>query len=175
MKKLASFITLSIIIILLSGCYAVETSHEYNHRFTWAKSTSKPIYLRFKDTKSKPFYFLLSRNTKENGYKLIVRWKNAKSGDLLFNGNKTTLKFFIDKEIILTFKPIKRPKIVSYNMNSGTHEEEGIFSLSEKEFTRIAYATSVMTELTGRYNTVMGEFSSRNTKKAFRNFAEKSH
>ena len=172
MKKITLFVTL---IIALSGCYAIETTSSYNREFTWARSSSKPIYLSFKDTKSTPFYFLLSRDSKEKDYKLAVRWHSPTKGDLLFKGYDTTLKFLVDHSKILTFRPIKRPRIVAYNINSRGHEEEGVFSLSMDEFTEIAYAKSITAEITGRHNTVVGTFTRRNTIKAFREFAESSY
>ena len=172
MKKLLLF---TILPIILSGCYSAETSSNYNHGFTWANSQSKPIYLSFKDTKQTPFYFLLSRDSLEQDYKLAVRWQSRRKGDILFKGHDTTLKFLVNNSKILTFKPIRRPKIVAYNLNSRGHEEEGVFSLTADEFIDIAYAKAVTVEITGRHNTVVGIFSRRNTMKAFRDFAENSH
>lgn len=172
MKNLFLLIAISFV---LSGCYSIGTSNNYNSDFTWGKSRSKPIYLSFKDTKSTPFYFMLSRDSKKQDYELAVRWTSNKKGDVLFNSYDTTLKFLVDKAKIFTFAPVKRPKIVSFNLNSRGHEEEAIFSLSSEEFMEIAYAKSVTVELTGRRNTVIGIFSRRNTIKAFRDFAETSH
>jgi hypothetical protein len=172
MKNLSLLIAISFV---LSGCYSIGTNNDYNRDFTWGKSRSKPIYLSFKDTKSTPFYFMLSRDSKKQDYELAVRWTTKKKGNVLFNGYDTTLKFLIDKAQILTFAPIKRPKIVSFNLNSKGSEEEAIFSLSSEEFMKIAYAKSVTVELTGRNNTVVGIFSRRNTIKAFRDFAETSY
>ena len=62
MKNLFLLIAISFV---LSGCYSIGTSNNYNSDFTWGKSRSKPIYLSFKDTKSTPFYFLLSRDSKK--------------------------------------------------------------------------------------------------------------
>jgi hypothetical protein len=118
---------------------------------------------------------MLSRDSKKQDYELAVRWTTKKKGNVLFIGYDTTLKFLIDKAQILTFAPIKRPKIVSFNLNSKGSEEEAIFSLSSEEFMKIAYAKSVTVELTGRNNTVVGTFSRRNTIKAFRDFAETSY
>ncbi len=172
MNKFVGFI---IILLMLSGCYAIGTSSSYNSGFTWARSQSKPVYLSFADTKTTPFYFLLNRDSKQKDYKLTVRWSNSKKGDILYNGFDTTLKFLVDKLKILTFKPILRPKVVAYNINSRTHEEEGVFSISEEEFRAITYAKSVTVELTGRHNTVIGTFNRRNTFKAFKEFIETSY
>jgi hypothetical protein len=104
-----------------------------------------------------------------------VRWKSPRKGDLLFNGFATTLKFLVNNETIYTYTPIKRPKIVAYDLNSRGHEEEAVFSIGREEFIKIAYAKSVNAELTGRRNTMIGVFSRRNTIRAFREFAENSH
>ncbi len=164
-----------VLLFILSGCYSVETSSTHDREFSWGRSHSKPIYLSFKDTKTTPFYFMLSRDSKESDYKLLVRWKNSRKGDKLFNGYDTTLKFLVDKVKIYTFKPSVRPKIMSYNFNSTTHEEEGIFSISEEVFRESTYAKTVSVELNGRYNTVMADFNKRNTFKAFKEFLEKSY
>ena len=129
----------------------------------------------FKKKGELPFYFMLNRDSKEVDYRLIVRWKSSKKGDLLFNGFKTTLKFLVDNEKIFSYKPVIRPRVVAYNLNSRGHEEEAIFSINREEFMKIAYAKSVSVELLGRNNTSIGYFSRRNTLKAFREFAENSH
>lgn len=169
------FICFLLTLLALSGCYAIGTSSSYNSEFTWARSHSKPIHLSFADTKTTPFYFLLNRDSKQKDYKLTVRWSNSKKGDILYNGFDTTLKFLVDKSKILTFKPILRPKVVAFNLNSRTHEEEGVFSISEEEFREITYAKSITVELTGRHNTVVGSFNRRNTFKAFKEFIETSY
>lgn len=170
-----NFIQFAILLLALTSCYSVETNSTYNQGFTWGRSTSKPVYLTFKRAKELPFYFLLNRNSREVDYKLIVRWKSPRKGDLLFNGLETTLKFLIDNEKIFTYKPIKRPRIVAYDLNSRGHEEEATFSISSEEFMKIAYAKSVSAELSGRNNSSIGYFSRRNTIRAFREFAENSH
>ena len=172
MRYFVQFVVLSLI---LTGCYSAETSSTYNQGFTWGRSSSKPIYLSFRRAKELPFYFMLNRDSKEVDYKLIVRWKSPRKGDLLFNGFETTLKFLIDKEKILTYKPIKRPRVVAYDLNSRGHEEEATFSINREDFMKIAYAKSVSAELSGRFNTSIGHFSRRNTIRAFREFAENSH
>jgi hypothetical protein len=169
------FISFLIVLVMLSGCYSVNTSSSHNDEFTWGRSHSKPIYLSFADTKAVPFYFLLNRDSKQKDYKLIIRWRNAKKGDPLFNGSETTLKFLIDQSKILTFKPVSLPKVVAYDINSRTHEEEAIFSISEEEFRAITYAKSVTIELAGRRHTVMGTFNRRNTFKGFKDFIETSY
>ncbi len=172
MKNLIIF---TIVALTLSGCYSAETSSTYNQGFTWGRSASKPIYLTFKAAKTTPFYFMLNRDSKEVDYKLIVRWKSPRKGDILFNGMNTTLKFLVDNEKILTYSPIKRPRIVAYDLNSRGHEEEATFAINRDDFMKIAYAKSVSAELVGRNNTMIGYFSRRNTIRAFREFAENSH
>lgn len=172
MRYLIPFALLSLI---LTSCYSAETTSTYNSSFTWGRSNSKPIYLMFKKKGELPFYFMLNRDSKEVDYKLIVRWKSPRKGDLLFNGSKTTLKFLVDNEKIYSYQPATRPRVVAYNMNSKGHEEEAIFSINREEFMKIAYAKSVSVELLGRNNTSIGYFSRRNTLKAFREFAENSH
>lgn len=161
--------------LVLSGCYPSETHSHYNKDLTWAHSESKPIYLSFKKAKDTSFYFLLSRDTNRDDYKLRIRWSGSKKSDPLFNGYNSTLKFLIDNEKILTFNPVKKPKIVAYNINSSGREEEGIFSLTRDEFYAIAYSKEVVVELSGRNKIVTGYFNRRNSIKAFREFAENSH
>ena len=172
MKNFIVFITVSLV---LSGCYSAETTSTYNQGFTWGRSASKPIYLTFKKAKTTPFYFMLKRDSKEMDYKLVVRWKSPRKGDLLFNGLDTTLKFLINNEQILTYKPIKRPRIVAYDLNILGHEEEAIFSIGCDDFMKIAYAKSVSAELVGRHNTMIGYFTRLNSIRAFREFVENSH
>lgn len=164
-----------ILLILLGGCYSVRTNNDYNKDFTFAHSQSEPIYLSFKDTKNAPYYFILSRDSNQKDYKLRVRWCSNKKNDLLFNGYESTIKFLIDRQKIMRFKPIRRPKLIALDLNNNGHEEEATFSLSIDEFFTLAYAKSVDVELTGRYHTVTAYFNQRNTLKAFQNFAENSH
>lgn len=166
-----TFLPFLFTLIALSGCYSSETSSHYNKDLTWAHSESKPIYLSFKKTKDTSFYFLLSRDTNRDDYKLRVRWHSSKKSDVLFNGYDSTLKFLIDNEKILSFNPIKKPKIVAYNINSNGREEEGIFSLTRDEFYTIAYSKEITVELNGKNQTVTGYFNRRNSSKAFREFA----
>jgi hypothetical protein len=172
MKKATLFV---LILLGLCACSEVETTNVYNRNLTMARSTSKPIYLSFSDNKNASFYFLLSRDTKFKDYQLHVRWHSPQRGELVFNDTASTLKFFVDGTKILTFHPVKRPRIVAYNLDKKGHEEEGIFLLSEEELRQIAYSKNVTAELTGKYVTVTGKFNRHNTMKAFRNFMENSH
>jgi hypothetical protein len=172
MKKAALF---CVILIALCSCYSVETTNVYNKDMTMAKSVSKPIYLTFADNKNASFYFLLSRDTKFLNYQLHVRWRSPERDNMIFNDKQSTLKFLVNGADILTFHPVKRPKVVSYNLDKKGHEEEGIFFLSESEMRKIAYAKNVSVELTGKHITVNARFNNRNTTKAFRDFVENSH
>lgn len=166
---------LFLILIALAGCYPVETSSRYNKDFTWAHSQSDPIYLSFRDTKNSPFYFMLSRDTNHKDYKLHVRWHSNNKNDLLFNGYDSTLKFLVNKEKIMSFNPVKKPKVVAFDLNTNGHDEEALFSLTKEEFLALAYAKEVNVELTGRYHSVNAYFNQRNTMRAFQNFAENSY
>ena len=77
-----------LMLIILAGCYSVETNSRYNKNFTWAHSQSQPIYLSFQDTKNTPFYFMLSRDTNQKDYKLHVRWHSNQKNDLLFSASR---------------------------------------------------------------------------------------
>lgn len=175
MQNINKFLLVVFASTVLSSCYSIETSSRYNKNLTWAHSESKPIYLTFEKTKDSTFYFLLSRDTNRDDYGLRVRWRGSKKSDVLFNGYDSTLKVLIDNEKILSFNPVKKPRIVAYNINSNAREEEAVFSLTRDEIYTIAYAKDVAVELTGRYKTVNGYFNRRNTFKAFREFVESSH
>ena len=169
------FISFVVVLLMLQGCYSIGTTSTHNEEFSWGRSRSKPIYLSFNDTKTRPFYFLLSHDSKQKDYKLIIHWSNAKRGDVLFNGLSTQLKFLVDHSKIFTLQPTELPKVVSYNLNSHTHEEEAIFSISEEEMRAITYAKAVSVDLMGRNNTVIGVFNHRHTFKAFKEFMEQSY
>lgn len=168
-------IIFSIILTLsISGCYSIETNTNYNRKNTWAHAESKPIHVKLQNGKHTPFYFLLSRNSNNMDYKLTVRWKNAGHGDILFNGFDTTLKFLIDKTKFITLHPVSRPKVIAFNLNNRTHEEEGIFILTPEQFKQLAFAKYVSIELTGRGNTVYAAFNLYHTSRAFKDFFENS-
>lgn len=157
---------------IISGCYQVQMNPRYNSNLTWARFDSSPVHLSFQDTKTTPFYFLLGRDSNNNKYRIRVIWYSPTTGDILFNGYGTTLKFLVNNEKIMSFAPVSRPKIVAYDINSYGHEEEAIFLLTRDEFFEIAFAQDVQVELNGRNNTVLASFNRRNTFRAFRKFAE---
>lgn len=175
MKSINNCLLFLVTLLTLSGCYPIETSSHYNKDFTRANFESKPVYLSFKKPKDNSFYFILAKDTNSNDYKLRVRWYSYNKSDVLFNGYNSSLKFLIDNEKIISFNPIKKPKIVAYNINSKSREEEAVFSLTRDEFYSIAYSKEVTVELNGKNKIATGYFNSRNSFKAFREFIEKSY
>jgi hypothetical protein len=159
--------------LLVSGCYPINTTTNYDKAWTTKSSYSEPIHLSFKDSKHSPYYFLLRNDYSAGTYQLVVRW-NSPDSDVLFNGTKSTLKFLIDDSEVLSFAPIKQTTIVSYNLDTKGHQEEAIFIVPYDDLHKIAYAKRVKTELTGKYAVVMGKFNKFHTFKAFRNFINAS-
>ena len=172
MKIILRFFLFASVLQLMSGCYQFEKKNNYNSDLTWASFDSNPVHLTFHNTKNTPFYFLLNRDSDSENYRVKVIWRSPTRGDILFNGYASTLKFLINKQKIISFKPIKRPQTISYDINSNGHEEEAIFLLTKDEFFEIAFAHDVQVELNGRNNTVLACFNRRNTFRAFRNFTE---
>lgn len=160
-----------VLLVLLSatGCSCVKTSTVYNKQWTKSTSTSKPISLGFKDNQDAQYHFLLRHDYGSRDYMLYVYW-DAPNADLLFNSKKSTLKFFIDRESIIELVPIKTPKIISYNLETKGHQEEGCFALTESQIRTIANAKYVDVELTGKYITVAAQFNKFHTFKAFKDF-----
>lgn len=174
MKIIIKAILLSVLVLVVSGCYPVETMNSFSDDISFAESESKPVYLSFRDNKKASYYFLLSKDSENPNYRITVRWKNPKKSQLLFDGLRTTMKFLVNREKIYRFHPIKNTRVIAYNMNTRGQEEEGVFELPEEVFREIAYAKAVQVELSGRKKTVIGEFNRLNTMKAFRNFYEES-
>ena len=162
------------LVTALAGCYPIDTESTFSDDYNFAESKSRPVYLTFRDNKDASFYFLLSKESDTTDFRITVRWKNRNKGTLLFDGQRTTLKFLVDREKIYQYHPVMKTKIVSYNLNISGHEEEGVFEVPEEVFREIAYARHISVELKGRRKTVFGEFNRLNTKKAFRDFYEKS-
>lgn len=163
-----------IMLLILGGCYAIETQNNYNEAKTFAQSKSKPIYISQKNDKQTPFYFILDHDSKHKEYRVHVRWKNSKQGDILFNNYESTLKFLVNKTKIITLHPIARPKVASYNLINRIHEEEGIFKLNFEQFKSITEAKTVSVELSGRGNIIYAEFNKYHTFPAFKDFFENS-
>ena len=172
MKK---HIILIIAVALLTSCYPVPVNTTYNRSLTSSKSESDRIFLTFAHTKGASFSFiLLSEN--HNGIPrdlLKVRWTNPDRYESQFNGLKTTLKFMIDKEEIITVRPIKAPIFVGYNLEDKTSEEEIVFTIPRDVLEKLAYAKKTVTvELTGKYRIVNGSFNKWSTFRAFKNFVD---
>ncbi len=163
-----------LLLVLQTGCYAIETQNKYNSTNTYAESKSKPIYISQRNDKNTPFYFILEHDSKHKEYKIYVRWKNKKQGDILFNNYDSTLKFLVNKAKIITLHSIKRPKVISYNLIDRNHEEEGVFKLTFEEFKSIVEAKTVSIELHGRSNQIFAEFNKYHTFRAFKDFFENS-
>lgn len=162
------------LLVSLCACYPVDTQNTFNNEFNFLETKSEPVYLSFRDNKDASFYFFLSKDSNDNYFKIIVRWKNKNKTQLLFDGQRSSLKFLVEQQKIYTYHPSKRTKVVAYNINTGTNEEEGIFEIPEEIFREIAYAKNVSVELRGKNKTVIGYFNKLNTQKAFRNFYENS-
>ena len=83
----------------------------------------------------------------------------------------TTIKFMIDKEEIITLRPIKVAVFVGYNLENKTSEEEMTFAVSRADLEKLAYAKKTVTvELNGKYRTVNARFNKWSTFRAFKNF-----
>lgn len=162
---------LLLLLTSLSSCFPIDTNTVYNKNWTGASSGSEPIYLSFQNSKSASYYFTLKHVANSNNYILTVRW-NSKDSDLLFNGVKSTLKFFVNKRDIFSVQPIKIPKTIGYNLETKGHQEEAIFILNYDQISALANAKTVEVELTGRYIIVTSYFNKFHTFKAFRNFLQ---
>lgn len=167
MKNLSLF---TLIILAMSGCYLVDTNTTYNKSLTSAKSSSEPIYLTFKDSKKASFYFTLEHSMSSKDYLLNVRWHNH-SKEPLFDGMNSTLKFLVDGYQVITLKPIKLARLVSYNIETKGHVEETTYLLNYEQLHTLAYAKNVHVELTGKNIIVNGRFNRIQTFRAFKDFA----
>lgn len=165
-----SFLIVSII-IALSGCYSIETKTVYNKSLTQGESSSKPIYLSFADNKKSSFHFLLKHAVASDEYLLHTMW-DSPSKELLFDGKESTLKFLVDRSSIIELKPIRMPKIISYNIETKGHREEAVFLLTEDQIRSLANARNVLVELTGKYIVVEAKFNRFTTYKAFKDFVK---
>lgn len=160
-------------LFVLSSCFSIGTTSDYNKNWTRAVSTSEPIYLSFKDNKHASYFFTLKHDTNDNTYLLYVYW-NAPDNEQLFNGTKSTLKFLIDKEVVITLHPIKIPKTIGYDLETKGHQEHAAFALNYDQLKAIATANNVDVELTGKYIVVNSYFNKIHTFKAFNNFVDQT-
>ena len=157
--------------ILLSGCW-IETSSNYNISMTSMRSESKNIGISIPNKKQPHYYFILSSSTDDGDPKdvLKVRWVSKNKNRKTFDGMKSTLRFIINKEEVITLHPRSFPVRIGYNINDGTCEEEGIYNITREQLKKLAYAESVDVELTGNHMIVVGKFTKYHTSVAFRNF-----
>lgn len=175
MKK---YIMLAVAGLFLTGCYPVPVHTSYNSSLTKSASESDRIFLTFQNTKHASYSFiLLSTNNQGTQHDLLkVRWTNPDRYVSQFNGMNTTLKFFIDKEEIITLKPIKNSVFIGYNMENKTSEEEITFAVTRAELEMLAYAKkSVDVELTGKNRIVNAKFNKWSTFRAFKNFVDNTY
>ncbi|MFK7973316.1 MAG: hypothetical protein AB8B66_00405 [Rickettsiaceae bacterium] len=164
-----------VLTIMLFGCYPVETHTNYSHDFAIAKSKSNPIHLSFRNNTALSFYFLLSRNSQKEGYKIAVRYNsNAKNGLRLSSANDITLKFLVNKSQILTFKSSVKPRVISYNINAANKEIECIFAVSAADLDTLAYAHHVDAEISSVQFITQGSFNRIHTFAAFKDFIKNS-
>lgn len=172
MKKYIT--TLVVATFFLKGCYPIPVHTSYNQRLTKSTSESDRIFLTFSNTKSASFSFiLLSTNNYGTPHDLLkVRWTNPDRYSSQFGGMNATLKFMIDKEEIITLKPIKKPVFVGYNLEDKSSEEEATFMISRSDLEKLAYAKNVTVELTGKHRVVNARFNKWSTFRAFKNFVE---
>jgi len=163
--------------LLLTGCFPVPVNTSYNHSLTKSSSESDRIFLTFENTKNASFSFiLLSTNNHGTPHDILkVRWINPDRYVSQFNGMDTTIKFMIDKEEIITLRPIKDSVFVGYNLENKTAEEEITFAVSRADLEKLAYAKkTVIVELNGKYRTVNARFNKWSTFRAFKNFVNNS-
>lgn len=165
------------LILLLSSCKSIGTETTYNKKMTRGVSVSKPIYLSFngKNAKTDPtFFFLLEKKqTNHECIYLKVRWYSPYK-EKQFKGTESTLAFLINESSILTLHPIKKPRIIGYNIDKGGFEEEAIYTLTNDQLRDIAYAKNVSVELTGKYKIMTARLTKYHSFQAIKNFIENS-
>jgi hypothetical protein len=155
---------------LLSSCFAVETSRTYDKAMTTGRCSSEPIYLSFTDNRDGSFYLVLDKNITSEKYVLSVRWI-SRAQERQFNGMDSSLKFMINRSELIDLLPASMPKILSYNIEDNSIEEEAIYNLRREQLEAIAKAKHVLVELTGKHNKVIvGRFNKFHTVRAFKDF-----
>lgn len=169
-------LSLLLISVMLSGCWMLDHTTDYNRSMTEMFSRSGEIKISIPYKKSPIFYFILSSelNGKEKRDVMKVRWINSHNGYNLFDGMKSTLRFVIDDGEVLSMHPRSMPSKIGYNLNNNTSEEEAIFNITRDQLKSLAYAKSVKVELTGKDITVSGHFTKYHTFRAFKKFVENS-
>lgn len=157
----------------LSGCYPVQTTTLYNKGLTNGQALSQRIYLSFRDTKNASFHLRLKHNIVAKEYLLLVYW-DSPSSSRLFAGAQPTIKFLVDGSEIIMPQTIKKPQVVSYNLDTKSRQEEAIFQITLSQLNALAGAKNVEVELSGQHITVVGRFNRRHTTKAFKDFIRHS-
>ena len=159
------------IVFLLSSCSYTDVA--YNNELNMGQVVSKPIYLTFRTSGSEKIYLLLERDFLDNKYKLKVRWLSPGYNSLA-NGENTILKLIINKDKILTLKPLQMPRIVSYHIDPLVIEEEITYLISREILREIAESKTVRISLEGKYESRIGDFNKWGTYRAFKEFLKKS-
>jgi hypothetical protein len=168
-KSILNLLVCVVLMVGISGCFPIETSIKYNKPKTVGSSSTEPIYLSFRDTRGASFYFTLKRVIGSDNNTLTVYW-NIPDNEMWSSKEVSTLKLLINERDVVTLNPVKKTKIVSYDVNEGGHQEEIVFQITRDQLIRIANANSVEAELSGKYVIVVGTFNNRNTFKAFKDF-----
>ena len=154
---------------MVVACHPVGTEVNYDYNLSGGTAKSRAIFLSFYDNKGAPFRFYLDKDLTKSEYILTVRWKNPRP-HLLFEKERSTLKFIINKDYVISLLPTKAPRIAAYLLDSNVREEEAEYVLTREQMEKIAFAKSVDVELTGRYMVVNGYLNKYNSLRAFKNF-----
>lgn len=173
MKNIISKFLLLLLFIPLAGCYEIHTEKNYTPDYRQGYATSKPIYLTIRDDKNSRIYLLLEKNMNNEKYFLKIRWE-YKNRVKQFKGKQSTVSFFLDKELLLSEKPIKNIRTVSWNIDTGRLTQEAVYNVSRDDLVKIAYSKSVEMELEGKYENKRATFNKIHTFRAFKNFLNNS-
>lgn len=157
---------------MLSGCFNVDTSTNYNVSMTSMSVKSSVIHLSLRDRTAPPFYFILESFNDDGNPKdiLKVRWKNPNRSSKLFDGMNSHLRFNIDKQRFVVLKPRSMPRRIGYDVNNNSIEEEAIFNITRGQLTELAHAKSVDVELNSKHKVFIGRFNKWHTFRAFKDF-----
>lgn len=157
---------------MLSGCFNVYTSTNYNVSMTSMSVKSSVIHLSVKDKTTPPFYFILE-SFNDDGFPkdvLKVRWVNHDKRSRLFDGMNSFLRFEVDRSHFIVLKPRSLPRRMGYDVNKNAVEEEAIFNITREQLKDLAYAKSVEVELNSKHKVYMGKFNRWHTFRAFKDF-----
>lgn len=159
-------------IFLLSGCFNVSTSNNFNESMTSMSSRSSVVHISLRDRTAPAFYFILESYNNDGNPKdiLKVRWVTNKNYGKLFDGMNSRLKFIIDQDRVLILKPRSLPRRVSYDLDTKKTEEEAVFNITRSQLEELAYAKNVDVELNSKHKTFLGKFNRWHTFRAFKDF-----